>query len=148
MISPSQSLLELQPAVGASALDQRRCGPARRARQLIGSVARSADRDRCETLALEVLAPVSAQQVAELSEIVLLDQEVCLGPSTFAGARRAPDDRGDSSHEAAVPQVLHLGDRASHRGHECRSVEQVLRYSGGQRIHEFRSYGNYCPVPT
>ena len=61
------------------------------------------DGDRCEALALEVLAPVSAHEVAELSEIILLDQEVCLGPSTFAGARRAPDDRRDPGDEAPVP---------------------------------------------
>lgn len=60
------------------------------------------DRDRREALAFEVIAPVTAHEVPELSEIILLDQEVCLGPSTLAGTRRAPDDRGDPGHEAPV----------------------------------------------
>ena len=66
-------------------------------------IVRHRDRDRREALALEMFAPVAAHEVPEPPEIILLDQEVCLGPSTLAGARRAPDDRRDSGHEAPVP---------------------------------------------
>ena len=65
-------------------------------------IVRHRERDGCEALALEVLAPVTAHEVAELAKIILLNQEVCLGPSTLAGARRAPDDRWDSGDQAAV----------------------------------------------
>jgi hypothetical protein len=53
-------------------------------------------------LAHERIAPVTAQDAREPLEIVLLDQEVRLGPSTFAGARRTTDERGDILRETAI----------------------------------------------
>ncbi len=127
-------LLQLQPAVGARAIDQRRRGPARGARQLVGRGA-LADGDRRQALALELGAPLAAQEVAEPTEIVLLDQEVRLGPSAFSRAGRATDDRGDARGEAAIPERLHVRDRSRHRGHQRLTVEQVLRRGGGEWLH-------------
>jgi hypothetical protein len=99
--SSSRRLLELQAAVRArAALAQRRRGPARGARRVIGLGGRSADRR--DALALEGVAPTAAIDVGDLRDVILLDQEVCLGPSTLAGARRAPDENGDAGLEATV----------------------------------------------
>ena len=75
---------QLQSAVGASALDEGQCAAARRA-----SVAAEVDLGR--PLARQRLAPVTAQQVRQAPELVLLDQEVRLGPSTL-GCAGTPDE--------------------------------------------------------
>ena len=68
-------------------------------------------------------------------KLVLLDQEVRLGPSTLAGARRAPDERRDPGVEAAIAQRLHLGDRARRRRDERPPLEQALGARCGQGGH-------------
>ena len=116
-------LLELQAAVGARAGNQRPRAAARRARV-------AAEIDRRGAVAREHVAPVAAQDLRDLRQLVLLDQEVRLGPSTFAGAGRTADDRGDAGGEAAIAQRLHLGDRAGDHGHQREPVEQLIRFSG------------------
>lgn len=126
----SSRSLELEATVGARAVDQRGRGPARRAWQVLG-VARRRELDRREAFAREIGAPVVAQELGQLGELVLLDQEVRPGPSTFAGAGRAADEGGDAGGEAAVAQHLHLGDRPSHGRDEREAVEQLFRQAGG-----------------
>jgi hypothetical protein len=60
------------------------------------------------------------EQLAEPVEVILLDQEVCLGASTLAAAGRTSDLRGDTGGEAALAQCFHLGNRAGHRRDEHR----------------------------
>ena len=50
--------LELQPAIGACAVDEWRRGAARRARQLLAG---EIERDRREAFALERVAPVTVE---------------------------------------------------------------------------------------
>ncbi len=121
--------LELEAAVRARAVFQRGRGPARRARQVL-AVARDVELDRRQALARQAVLPVVAQERGELGEFILLDQEVRLGPSTFAGARRAADEGGDAGSQAAIAQGLHLGDRTGHRRDEGEAVEQFLRQAG------------------
>ena len=128
-----KALLQLQAAVGARAGDQRRRGPARGARRLLGLRRSSggADRVGIDALADQRIAPVILKEQAELRKVCLLDQEVCLGPSTLAAAGRTPDEHGDPRLQAAVAQRLHVGDRArQRRNHGC-AVEQMLRIRGG-----------------
>jgi len=127
-------LLELQAAVGARAVGQRGRGPARRARQVLG-VARDVELDRCQALAFQSVPPVVAQERGELGELILLDQEVRLGPSTLAGARRAADEGRDAGGQATIAQGLHLGDRTGHRRDEREAVEQIFRQAGRERLH-------------
>jgi hypothetical protein len=122
-------LLELDAAVGAGAVDQGGGGAAGGAGQVLG-VLGDGDRDGREALAREAIAPVAAQQRGQGRQLVLLDQEVCLGPSTLAGAGRTADQRGDAGREAAIAQRLHLGDRAGHRGDQRQTVEQL--FGGGR----------------
>jgi hypothetical protein len=124
-LSPPRSRLcslELEAAVRARAGGQGRRGPARRARRVLG-VARHADGDGRQAFAREAFAPVVAQELGELGELILLDQEVRLGPSTLAGAGRTADEGGDAGGQAAIAQRLHLGDRAGDRRDEGESVE-------------------------
>lgn len=119
-------LLELQAAIRAGPLYQGRGGSAGRAGRLVGDDQRRLRLYRCEALALHGRAPVTAQQIREIGDVFLLDQEVRLGPSTFAGAGRAADDRRDAALETALAQRLHLVNRARHRGHEWKAIEQLL----------------------
>ena len=111
--------LELQTAVPARAVDERQLRAARRARI-------TAQVDLVRTLAGERLAPVTAQEVREPFEIILLDQEVRLGPSAFAGPRRTTDERGDVTREAAIAQRLHVSDRSGHRRNEWQPAQQLF----------------------
>jgi hypothetical protein len=122
-------LLELQAAVRARAGGQGRRGPARRASQVLG-LARRGDGDRSEAFAREVGPPVGTEQLGQLGELILLDQEVRLGPSTLAGAGRTSDERGDAGGQAAISQVLHLRDRAGHRRDERQAVEHFFCQAG------------------
>jgi len=79
------------------------------------------------------LAPVAAQHVRQSLELVLLDQEVRLGPSTL-GAAGTPDDRRDPDREAAVAQTLHVLDRARHCGDEWQTGKDLLGVGDGQRL--------------
>jgi hypothetical protein len=83
--------LELEAAIRASAVAQRRRRAASRA-----SVAAEIDIDLGERTEL------SAQELTERGQVSLLNQEVGARASTFAGgAFRAPDDRGNPIREAA-----------------------------------------------
>ena len=121
-------LLELQPAVAAGPADERRGAPARRA-----GIAREIDLAR--TLACEHLAPVTAQELGDPTQLVLLDQEVRARASTLAGSR-ATDECRDADGQATFSQRLHLGDRSRHRRNEGKPGEQFVRFSGGQRFDE------------
>lgn len=79
--------------------------------------------------------PVTAEQRRELRQVGLLDQEVRLGPSTFALAGRAADQRREARLEAAIAERFHLGDRAADRGHECGVREQRFGSVRGDAIH-------------
>jgi hypothetical protein len=126
-------LLELEAAVRAGAIDQGRGGPAGRARQVLGVAGGSklgGELDGCNAFAHELGAPVVAQELGQLGELVLLDQEVRSGPSAFAGAWGTADEGGDAGGQAAIAQGLHLGDRAGHRRDERKAVEQFIRHAG------------------
>ena len=129
----TKALLQLQAAVGARAVGQRRRGPARGARRLLGlrRRSRSAERLWIHALADQRVAPVILKERAELGKICLLDQEVCLGPSTLAGAGRAANQHGNPGFQTPIAQLLHVGDRPRHRRHHRRFVEQFLRFGGG-----------------
>jgi hypothetical protein len=103
---------ELQAAVGACTRDERLRAPARGTR-----IAAEID-FHGTALALDQRAPVTAHDLCDALQLGLLDQEVRLGPSTFAGARRAADDGGDTRGEATVAQILHLRHRARNGRHE------------------------------
>jgi len=67
-------------------------------------------------MAVHQLLPIILEQLGELRQFGLLDQEVRLGPSTFAGcAGRAADLDGHPGVDAAIAEALHVGDRARHR---------------------------------
>ena len=67
-------------------------------------------------MAVHQLLPIILEQLGELRQFGLLDQEVRLGPSTFAGcARWAADLDGHAGIDAAIAEALHVGDRARHR---------------------------------
>jgi hypothetical protein len=82
-------------------------------------------------LARDRLAPVTAEDARQSLEIVLLDQEVRLRPSTFAGARRTADERGDVLRETAIAQRFHLGDRSGHRRNEGKAAQELFSVVGG-----------------
>lgn len=48
------------------------------------------------------VAPITTQDLGDPGKLVLLDQEVRLGPSTFASAGRTAYERRDSQGEAAL----------------------------------------------
>jgi len=91
------SLFELQAAVGACAGDQR-LGTAARGTRVAAEV------DLAGAFAIEHRAPVTAQDLGDSWQLVLLDQEVRLRPSTFARARRATDEHWNACGEAAIAQ--------------------------------------------
>lgn len=74
----------------------------------------------------ERVAPVTAQDVGEPLEIVLLDQEVRLRPSTLAAARWAADECGNVFGEAAIAEGFHLGDRAGHGGNQRQAAQHLF----------------------
>jgi hypothetical protein len=102
-----QRLLELQPAIGAGALLQRQRTAARRTRIAIEVHFR-------RSFSIEHGAPVAAQNLGDSPQLILLDQEVRLGPSTFAGAGRTPNKDRDAGVQTTIAQPLHVGDRSGH----------------------------------
>ena len=122
-------LLELEAAVRARAGDHGRGGPAGRARQVLG-VVHGGDRHRREPFARQAFAPIVAQELGQLGELVLLDQEVRAGPSTLAGAGGTADEGGNAGEQAAIAQGLHLRDRAGHGRDERKAVEQFFHQAG------------------
>jgi hypothetical protein len=83
-------------------------------------------------LAVDELVPVILEELGELRKFGLLDQEVRLGPSTFAGgAGWTPDLRRDAGFDAAIAQSLHIGDRARHCRHELHFLNSL---SNARRI--------------
>lgn len=122
----TRALLELKAAIGARAVDERRRGPARRARQL---VADDLDLHRCETFALDGRAPLAVQELTERRDVCLLDQEVRPRASTLAAAGRTPDERGDAGLEAALAQGFHVGDRSGDRRNERLAIEQRVGFT-------------------
>jgi hypothetical protein len=92
------------------------------------------DDDGSQSFALEVVAPVAAIDFGDPRQIVLLDQEVRLGASTFARARRASDERRDAGGEAAIAQRLHLRDRASDRRNHRRIRQHVFGFVDRERV--------------
>lgn len=137
MSRSSNGSLELEPAVGARALDERRGRPARGARQLLVLAREHREVDGRDALGGDGRSPVTLEQRCELGNVGLLDQEVGLGPSTFAAARRATDHRRDPHLEAAVAQSLHLGDRSTDRRDDrfAARFEECFGLCGGQRFH-------------
>ena len=121
-------LLELQAAVSARAGDQRQSAGASWA-------LRSVEVDLWQLLPRELVPPVLAHHFGDPRQLVLLDQEVRLGPSTLAGARRTTHEDGDPRGQTAIAQVLHLGDRSGHRRHEGEAVQKILSLGSGQRFH-------------
>ncbi len=128
------ALLERQAAVGAAAIDERRGGPARGTRQVLVGLG-ELDRDRREAFAFEIASPFGAQQLTQGRQVVLLDQEVRLGPSAFSRAGRTPDQRRNSSVQATITQRFHVGDGPRHRGNKRNSLEELLRQTGSQIGH-------------
>lgn len=117
-----RSLLELEAAVGARALDQRQRATARGTR-----IAAEID-----LLAVDELLPVFLEQLRELRQFGLLDQEVRLGPSTLAGRPRGTADLDAHARiDAAIAQALHVGDRARHRGDQFHFLNSL---SNARRI--------------
>jgi hypothetical protein len=96
----SDGSCQLEPAVAARSLDERGGCPARGARWLVGG--RGARGDRREPFPLDRLAPARAHDLRDPRDLVLLDEEVGLGPSTLAAAGWAADDDGDARREAAI----------------------------------------------
>jgi hypothetical protein len=102
-------------------------------RAAAGRTGVTAEIDRGSALFGEHLAPVAAQDSGQSLELVLLDQEVRLGPSTL-GAAGTSDDRRDPDRETAVPQALHVLDRAGHRRDERETGKELLGVRDGQRL--------------
>ena len=97
-------LTELQPAVRARALDERRRRATRRTWRFVARGRPSADLESSKAFALERRTPVAGEQSAELGNVSLLDQEVCASASTFAGARRAADDRWNAGGQTTISE--------------------------------------------
>ena len=116
---PLSSLLELKAAVGARALDER-------ARASTRGTLRRVEIDSSHALSPERIPPVTAQDVSKSFDFVFLDQEVRLGPSTFAGARRAPDECGNLCLEAAIAQRFHFRDRPGHCGDGRQAMQKLF----------------------
>jgi hypothetical protein len=112
----------LEATVSARAFDQRQ-------RATAGGTRVAAEID---LLAIDELVPVILEQLGELRKFGLLDQEVRLGPSTFAGgAGWTPDLRRDAGRDAAIAQPLHVGNRARHRGDQLHFLNSL---SNARRI--------------
>ena len=92
-------------------------------------------RDGGEAFAREIGAPVVAQQLGEPGQVVLLDQEVRLGPSALAGTGRTTDEDGDAGGEAAIAQRFHVGDRAGDRRNDRHILEKLLCDLDRKRLH-------------
>jgi len=104
----------LQPAIRTGSLDQ-----GQRATTCGARIAAEID-----LMAIDELVPVVLEQLGELRQFGLLDQEVRLGPSTFAGgAGWTPDLRCDAGRDAAIAEALHVGDRARHCRHQLDHID-------------------------
>ena len=132
-------LLELQAAVAARAVHERRRAAARRA-----GIARQIDRPGA--IASDELVPVAAQDLGDPFDIVLLDQEVRARPSTFAGAGRTSDQRRDVGREAALAQRLHVQDRSGARGDERQTLEQLFGFTVVHCIASERIFAGNVPT--
>ena len=125
-------LLQLEAAIGAGAVDERRGRPARGAGELVGV---AGDDDGREAFTLDGRVPLAVEQLTERRDVFLLNQEVRLRASTFTAATgRAADKRGDAGVEATFAQLLDLGDRAGHRRNELATFEQCF---GLSCVHRF-----------
>lgn len=80
------------------------------------------------TLTCKCIAPVATQELGQVRKLVLLDQEVRLGTSTLASARRAADEGRDAGSEAALAQRFHLRHRPCHRGDEWQTGEELFGF--------------------
>jgi hypothetical protein len=102
------SLLELKAAVGAGTANERRGGAASGAGWMLAVRSGRHRANRRNALPFEHRGPLAVQELCYGLNIVLLDQEVCLGASAPAGRGRR-GDRGDPRGQAFVPDFLDIG---------------------------------------